>query len=320
MDSEQSFDDEIETTDETATSEGTDIPVESGSSDDATDWGSFLDEEGDDQEVSDEDLGDSAPPDDSTAKDTSKEEPGTTPKDPPAEEPAAPKEEVKEESAEEETKPETPETAPEQPQGEQWTPEQWQEAHTKYLGELEGRYAFSEEDTAAFNEDPAGHLPKLAARLHSQIFQEMSVALGQVLENALPTMVQNVQKNTGEADALWGTFQDRWTDLAQPDNFPLIREVTQEVRGKMPGASKEKLAQEIGIQVWLRSGRSSAELVNHLAQMEGAATPATPAKQPTQTGGFAPSGGTRTNAAPPPPRTTDPMTAFAEEIMSGEYD
>lgn len=157
----------------------------------------------------------------------------------PVEEPApeVEKAEAEEKSqAQEEEPPPEPET-PSQPQ---LSEAQRQELRGQAIMQLTQQYALSDEDANAFDTNPAEVLPKLAANLHLQVYENVVNSIMQRLPGALEGVIKSREVTTQREEEFFG----RWPELREYKDQ--VSQLAYMWRQMNPKASSAKAREEIG--------------------------------------------------------------------------
>jgi len=209
-------------------------------------WADFLSHE--DEEPAD--LADEEPP--------VAEEPAPAP---PPEEPAP----IQETPAAPEGQ-ETP-TAPAVPPAPVVTPEQLQEYKAKFSEALEAHYAFDEEQATALQVEPEKVLPKLAARLHMEVLDNVM----QHVYKALPNVIQSYTETSSRETKAQEEFYGAWPELKGHDQQVL--QMGQMYRQMNPAATPQEAIQRIGEMTMVALGKKRAQAA---AEQTPAAPPAPP--------------------------------------------
>lgn len=157
-----------------------------------------------------------------------------------AEEPAIPEEALQ--SQETPAVPEGQETptAPVVPPTPVVTPEQLQEYKEKFSAALEAHYAFDEEQATALQVEPEKVLPKLAARLHMEVLDNVM----QHVYNALPNVIQSYTEMSSREQKAQEEFYSVWPELKGYDQQVL--QMGQMYRQMNPAATPQEAIQRIG--------------------------------------------------------------------------
>lgn len=137
-------------------------------------------------------------------------------------------------------------------------------------------YAMSKEEAEAFELNPAGMLPVLAARVHTRVFAQVLRALEQVVPAAFMTQASAIRTNTANAEK----FFARWPELDRSAHIEMATRFAKTYRSVHPTATLEQLIEEVGPMVMMAA---------HVSPRARAA------------GGVPANGGGLPRAAPPPP-------------------
>lgn len=204
--------------------------------------------------------------------------------------------------------PEAQPEAPAQPAEESATaePVDFSAMRTEALQEIEARYAISEEDVQTLGTDPEKILPKLAARVYMDAFENIS----QGLMASLPRMIQSVMQMQTAAQEGESEFYGKWEgrlDKANKDHRATVQRIANVYAQVNPTATRERFIAEVGAQALMALGIPFEQIVDEIED-ETPPTAFTPAKP----------GGT---AAPAPARKPgDEWSALAEDFIIEELD
>jgi hypothetical protein len=165
-------------------------------------------------------------------------EPSSEPDEAPAEVPAeAPAEDpVPPAPAEPPVVPELP-AAPVPPPA---SPEEIAAAQANFRAALEQHYRFSEEDTLALQTEPEKVLPKMAARLHQEVLDMVM----QQVQRTVPSMMQNMQRDSVRETQAQNEFFSAWPQLKGQDDK--VIQMGRMYRQLNPHASPQEAIQQIG--------------------------------------------------------------------------
>jgi len=165
--------------------------------------------------------------------------------------PAEKPEPVAAEETEKEVPPEVVQPAPPEPvaQTPAETPpgQSYDELKSNAVAELEKRYALSQEDADAMISEPEAVIPKLAARLYVDIYENMM----NMLQHQLPHVVRDVQTTSSRQQKDEEAFYTAWPALRNVDRNELIR-IGQMYRQLNPQATREQFIQDVGVQSMVR--------------------------------------------------------------------
>lgn len=177
---------------------------------------------------------------------------------------------------------------PEQP-----SEEQLQAQIEKLRGELEVRYAISDEDADLIATDPQTILPKLMANMHMMMQGEFL----NMISRALPQMIQQYNTQTSVVNTAQEIFNRDFPDVntASPE---VVKMAIQQVNAAMPTATVEERVQRVGQVVYAMLGKT-------LQAQAPAPTPA-PAPKPKPQ----PQNPARGSAAPAPAQPKNEMEQF----------
>lgn len=168
-------------------------------------------------------------------------------------------------------------------------------------------YQVSEEDAGNLLTDPNKVLPQLAARLYTDIYQEVSKNIFDTLAKSLPAFVRQQITATASVEKNETTFYGTWPELKE--HSKLVNDASALYQQLNANAPFEKFVKDVGTQVWLAVGLPHAELLNKLADKPAS----TPAAAPLVTGGLNPAPGSPASPAPTP--SSNIFTELAEDII-----
>ncbi len=231
----------------------------------------------------------SSPP---AAEETQETPPEETPAETPAdaeqsevpEETPEQKEEPKEEAPEkEETSEKKPEetSEPEPEPVKMPTAEELQgmytEHRTKTLPELEKMFQLSEEDAAALNENPAKHLPKLAAKMQ----YDTMLSTYNALMAAMPSVVNRLISVSNDSASAEEKFFDMWPDLKE--GRQVAEQAIRAFRSANPRADIETVMKQAGVMAMIQLGKDPQAAMRQGQQAPaGNVSAPAPTQQPTQ--------------------------------------
>jgi hypothetical protein len=201
-------------------------------------------------------------------------------------------------------------TAPEPPPVAQPTDAEWQKMRADYEAQLEPMYKLSDEDSGKMVLNPNEVLPKLAARLHANISQQVIQQVTQALMAQLPPVIEQTisRKNTSEKAET--DFFTRWPELKA--HKQTVMQIGRLYRAQNPAATMEDFIQNVGVSSWM-----TAKLpVGTLAQrMQGTAVQPTPPAPPQPAPGYNPATpASRAAPAPAPATNANPFGDLATEM------
>lgn len=178
---------------------------------------------------------------------------------------------------------------------------------------LATNYQMSDDDAAKLITAPNEVLPQLAARLYTDVYQEVQKNIMSTLAKALPNFVrqQIVATNTSQKNET--SFYDMWPELKEHE--ALVNQVSEMYQKVNKDFDIAKFTKDVGTQVWISLGMPHAELLNKLADkpVEPVASVAIPAVPAAPVPGMNPApGGPVTPAAAP---ESNIFTEMAEDII-----
>lgn len=196
-----------------------------------------------------------------------------------------------------------------QPQQPQYTQEQMAQMRQEYVNSLAPQYQLTDEQAAALVTAPNTVLPQLAANLEANVVDRMSAMFGQIIQQHVPQMINQVveQRQAGEQGET--EFFSQWEELLP--HKEQVMQIANTYRQFNPQVSKEEAFKAIGMQAWMMLGLDVGVLA---AKMGGQQAPAVPQAEPP-----APSPVGYTPAAPTPPSAPapadpNPLTSYFTEI------
>lgn len=120
------------------------------------------------------------------------------------------------------------------------TPDQILAYRQQMLAAVEQQYAFSEEDATALQVEPEKVLPKLAARLHANILDNVMRTVAQ----QAPMLVAQQLRERNETQAAEEAFFSRWQDLRP--HADKVQQVAQMWRQMYPQATMQEAIEGVG--------------------------------------------------------------------------
>lgn len=153
---------------------------------------------------------------------------------------------------------------------------QWQAYQSQQTAQLEQYYAMNEEDALALATEPEKVLPKLAARLHMQVMQNVQQQLAQTVPNVL----KNVQESTARESQAKEQFFGKWPELR--GNEAQVLQAGLMYRQMNPTASPQEAIEGIGRIVMAATGK---QRVGQVTPPTGGGKPGAPFKPATGVGG-----------------------------------
>jgi hypothetical protein len=223
----------------------------------------------------------------------------TPPAEPPAPEPPVAEEPV---TPPPEPTPPEPEVTPEP------TPAEQQAQLEQWRTNLSDAYQLSEDDADNLLRDPNKVLPQLAAKLYTDVYQEVVKNVFSQISQHLPQFVRDQIKQATETESQATSFYDQWPELKS--HATMVNQASELYQKMNKDATFEDFVRDVGTQVWIAAGLSHAELLNKLADKSEA---------PPEPVEILPTSGM--NPAPPavaPAPSTEPdniFTEMAEDII-----
>lgn len=126
---------------------------------------------------------------------------------------------------------------------------QWQEYQAQQVAQLEQFYAMGEDDALALATEPEKVLPKLAARLHMQVMQNVQAQMAQTMPNVMKT----VQEATVRENKAKEEFFKAWPELR--GNEQQVMQAGLLFRQMNPLASPQEAIEGIGRIVMAATGK-----------------------------------------------------------------
>jgi outer membrane biosynthesis protein TonB len=199
-----------------------------------------------------------------------------------------------------------PEPQPQEPPApQQPDPQEMQRLRDQWVGQVAQRYQLSDEDQNNLITDPNSVLPQLAANLHAQVYEEVLQAVGQMVQQSLPSYLERWSSQREQSRQGEDAFFDKWPELR--DHKDRVMQIAQVYRSVNPQAAMEQFIQDVGVQTWMALGLDPGKLAQKLQPRQ--APPPQP-QQPRQPRGYAPA---PPNPAPPPQQPGNPFSDMAEE-------
>jgi hypothetical protein len=179
-----------------------------------------------------------------------------------------------------------------------------------WRGTIAANYQMSDDDAAKLITAPNEVLPQLAARLYTDVYQEVQKNIMSTLAKALPSFVRQQIQSTTTSQKNETSFYDKWPELKE--HAALVNQVSEMYQKVNKDFDIDKFTKDVGTQVWISVGLPHADLLSKLADKPvEPAVPAAPA--PVVGSGMNPApGGPVTPAVLP---ETNIFTEMAEEIL-----
>lgn len=146
-------------------------------------------------------------------------------------------------------------------------------------------YRVSEEEVAAFQEDPGKMLPQFAGRLHMQIMQAATMNVLRLM----PQVLDNYNAQQTQGDKFKEAFYEANKDLNHAEHGQRVLQFGRMYRQANPQATNEQFINDVG--AWVRTSLGLAQPVQPSQQQQQTPPPAAP-YQPAGAGamGAAPQG------------------------------
>lgn len=202
--------------------------------------------------------------------------------------------------------PEAPPATPPQPATAEPSKEKMEELVAQQVSRLEESYAIPQELVLDLHAEPEKVLPKLAARIHAQVVND----LVRVFEARLPQALEQINARTQKEQEARTMFYTRWPELKQYEAQVLkagamFREIN-------PTATAADTVEKVGQLVY-------ASLGLQLPQAPGSVTP--PAAQPApQAPAFTPAMPGAAGVPVVPTTAQNPFTQLANEFLMGDNE
>jgi hypothetical protein len=104
------------------------------------------------------------------------------------------------------------------------------------------QFAMSKEEAEAFESDPVGTLPKIAARAYVTTMQ----ASINVMAKMIPAMIQRYQQVTQVASSLEDKFYSKWGDIKRDQHGEIVQKAATIYRQMNPKATPDRMIEELG--------------------------------------------------------------------------
>lgn len=115
-------------------------------------------------------------------------------------------------------------------------------ARAQLLQELEKAYVMDGEQAAEFEATPEKAWPKLAARLHANVFEQGQRAIA----GALPQLVAQIVQDMENSRAVERKFYGEWPKLDKPEYKPHVDRIALIYRRANPTAPLDQMIKEVG--------------------------------------------------------------------------
>lgn len=157
-------------------------------------------------------------------------------------------------------------------------------------GELEKRYALTDEQADMLTTDPQKVFPQLAAQLHMQVLSHVL----KVFEASLPQQLQMITSRQQEYQQVEGQFKQLYPglDMAKPDVYQAVTTAANMVKQQFPQLSMDDKVKRVGLLAHSLLGTIPSEVSQ-------AAPAAKPAPKPIPVSPNPVRGSTKPNAATP---------------------
>lgn len=157
-------------------------------------------------------------------------------------------------------------------------------------GELEKRYALTDEQADMLTTDPQKAFPQLAAQLHMQVLSHVL----RVFEASLPQQLQMITSRQQEYQQVEGQFKQLYPglDMAKPDVLQAVTTAAGMVKQQFPQLSMDDKVKRVGLLAHSLLGTIPSEVSQGAPAAKPAPKPIPVSPNPVR-------GSTKPNAAPP---------------------
>lgn len=115
-------------------------------------------------------------------------------------------------------------------------------------------YGMSEDEASEVLVNPQQVLPKLAARVHMEVTQNILGTLAQIL----PGVVHGVNEATRQQADLTNQFFERWPQLKKDQDYGEVFNLARTFRSQYPQASAKEMIEHVGAMAVVKLGRLPA--------------------------------------------------------------
>ncbi len=135
---------------------------------------------------------------------------------------------------------------------------------------LEEHYQLSEEDSLQMVTDPGKALPKIQARMFSDMWWNMTT----MIRNSLPTVIESTLRDVKVRDEKVDSFFKQWPKLNKVEHGTSVAQVAKVFAQVNPDATEADVIKHVGMQVMLMAGMSPEMTPVNPAEPVVADTPA----------------------------------------------
>lgn len=136
---------------------------------------------------------------------------------------------------------------------------------------LEAHYQLSEEESLQMVTDPGKALPKLQAKMFSDMWWNMT----QMIRSALPTVIESTLRDVKVRDGKVDSFFQQWPKLTKAAHGAQVAQVAKVYAQVNPTATEADVIKHVGMQVMLMAG-ITPEMTPVNPETPPAETPAAP--------------------------------------------
>ncbi|MGW8177713.1 MAG: hypothetical protein ACWGQW_02795 [bacterium] len=184
------------------------------------------------------------------------------------------------------------------------TEEQRAQMRNAAAEELQKRYAMDDATALQLRDSPEEVLPKLAANMYLDIFEQVTQSIMQ----HLPTIVQGTMATQQAQKEGENAFFSRWKALDTPEGRQKAIMFGKAYRQAYPNAPKEQFIEDVGLQAMVAmrlpiEGYGAQAPAGNPPVVQAPRTPASPTSAPTSQ----------------PGRSSNPFTQLADEFLQEEY-
>ncbi len=144
------------------------------------------------------------------------------------------------------------------------------------LQSVTDRYMISEEDTIALASEPEKVLPKLAAQIYLDAFENIT----QGIISVIPRMIENQMETKRVSDANTAEFYGKWEgklDMNNPKHHETVSRIANVYAQVNPDSNRERFIAEVGAQALMALGIPFEQIIDD-PEPEPKPKPFTPAK------------------------------------------
>lgn len=180
---------------------------------------------------------------------------------------------------------------------------QIQEQRGRFLTDLENMYRIPEVEAPQLVAEPETVIPKLLARAHMAVMDQVADYMNKVL----PQMMENVQQSKANVETTVGSFYKEWPELNKPEYTETVARSLAAYRSANPTAKPEDVIREGGLTalIGLRLPLPDRIMKAHNADAPPVSASAT----------FVPATAGSAPKAPPATPSNNPFTVLAQEDL-----